>query len=233
MKLVKILLLLVMIFCLFLFSCKQHQPQPLTQERCYIEELGEEVICGTYMVMENPQGVGGREIALNFIILPARNANKAPDPVFCFDGGPGCGAANHVYIWADMFEKLRQERDIVLVDQRGTGGSNRLYCPPIEDVNSAQTYLNDMYMENHVRNCRRLLEKKADLRYYHNSIAVDDIDELRAALGYEQINVTGGSAGSRAGYVYMKRHPERVRSAFLWDICPTNKRIPSTLAQEK
>jgi hypothetical protein len=98
-KLIKILLLLVVILCLFLYACKQDEFYPLKQETCYIEEIGEEVICGTYMVMENPYGPARRDIALNFIILPARGSNKAPDPVFAFSGGPGAGAAASVASW--------------------------------------------------------------------------------------------------------------------------------------
>lgn len=232
MKLVKILLLFVIIFCLFSLACKQDQSPRLTQETCYLQQLGEEVICGTFVVKEDNGGMSDREIVLRFIILPSRNADKAPDPVFVFDGGPGAGAADRVDLWAIKFEKLRQDRDLVLVDIRGTGDSNPLYCPPIGDVNRAQTYLTDMYPENYVKNCRQLLEEKADLRYYHNSLAMDDIDELRGALGYEQINIVGGSGGSRSGYVYMKSHPERVRSAFLWSIAPPNQELPATMARD-
>jgi pimeloyl-ACP methyl ester carboxylesterase len=231
MKLVKILLFVV-VFCLFLLTCKHGGSYPLKQETCYIAEIGEEVICGTYMVRENPYGPARREIALNFIILPARGSNKVPDPVFAFSGGPGAGAAASVVSWASMLEKLRQERDIVLVDLRGTGQSNPLYCPPIGDVNSAQSYLTDMYPEDYVKNCRSKLKEKADLRQYHHSISLDDIDALRAELGYEQINVVGGSGGSRAGYVYMNRYPGRVRCAFLWAIAPPDQALPSTMAQD-
>ena len=89
-----------------------------------------------------------------------------------------------------------------------------------------------MYPEDYVKNCRSILKEKADLRQYHHSISLDDIDALRAALGYEQINVVGGSCGSRAGYVYMKRYPGRVRCAFLWAIAPPDQALPSTMARD-
>lgn len=184
-------------------------------ESCFIEEIGEEVLCGTYEVMENRRVRKGAKIRLNFIILPAWTLDPAPDPVFIFSGGPGQGSADTVEYFAWEYEKLRWERDIVLIDQRGTGQSNGLHCQRIGDPDSAQTYLQDMFPEDYVKNCRKELENKANLRHYDSTTAMQDIDDLRGALGYDQINIIGSSYGSYAGIVYMKYFPERVRSAFL------------------
>lgn len=211
MKLNKALLLLLMI-C-FLFSYDEGGSSGLRIGPCFLEEIGEEVLCGTYEVMENPQVRKGARIRLNFIILPARSPNPAPDPIFIFSGGPGAGSAAWAHYYAWDYEKLRWERDIVLVDQRGTGDSNPLPCQRIGDPDSTQTYLQDMFPEDYVRECREDLEDRANLRYYHSTIAMGDIDDLRAALRYEQINVMGDSYGSYASIVYMKYYPERVRSA--------------------
>jgi hypothetical protein len=86
-------------------SCSRRDSSRLRLEDCYIEELGETVRCGTYAVMENRQDSNSRIFRLNFIILPARTANPAPDPIFVFDGGPGAGAANRVKLWARNLEK--------------------------------------------------------------------------------------------------------------------------------
>ncbi len=199
-------------------------------EPCYIAELGEEVLCGTYEVMENRRVRKGAKIRLNFIILPAWTLDPAPDPVFIFSGGPGQGSADTVIHYAQHYEKLRWERDIVLVDQRGTGQSNRLHCQRIGDPNSAQTYLQDMFPEDYVRNCRKELEKKANLRYYDTFTAMQDIDSLREALGYEQINVIGSSYGSYTGIVYMKYFADTVRSAFLSKIALPNWTYSGSIA---
>jgi len=199
-------------------------------EPCYIAELGEEVVCGTFEVLENRRVRKGAKIRLNFIILPAWTLDPEPDPVFIFSGGPGQGSADTVIHYAQHYEKLRWERDIVLVDQRGTGQSNRLHCQRIGDPDSAQTYLQDMFPEDYVKNCRKELEKRANLRYYDTTTAMQDIDSLREALGYEQINVIGASYGSYTGIVYIKYFPERVRSAFLSKIAMPNWTYSGSIA---
>ncbi len=209
----KLSILLVLI--LFFIPFETDASFGLKIESCFIEELGEEVLCGRYEVMENRRVRKGAKIRLNFIILPAWILHPAPDPIFIFSGGPGQGSADTVVYYAHHYEKLRWERDIVLVDQRGTGQSNRLHCQRIGDPDSAQTYLQDMFPEDYVKNCRKELEKKANLRHYDSTTAMQDIDSLREALGYEQINIIGASYGSYTGIVYMKYFPERVRSAFL------------------
>jgi pimeloyl-ACP methyl ester carboxylesterase len=187
----------------------------LRLEYCFLEEIGEEALCGTYEVMENPNVRKGARIRLNFIILPARTSNPAPDPVFIFSGGPGVGSADWAAGYAEDYQDLRWERDLVLVDQRGTGDSNPLHCRRLGDQDSAQTFLQDMFPEDYVRECRKELEKRARLYYYDSFTAMQDIDDLRDALGYETINVVGNSYGAYAGIVYMKYFPERVRCASL------------------
>ncbi len=199
---------------------------------CYNEELKEEVLCGTFKVMENRQVRKGAKIDINFIILPARADNPAPDPVFIFDGGPGVGAASYPVSWARYCDRVREERDIVLVDQRGTGLSNPLPCKRLGDPESAQTYLQDMFPEDYVRECRESLRKTADLHYYHTMMAMADYDDLREALGYEQINIMGGSYGSYSGIIYMKMYPERIRSAFLFSIALPHLLYPASLAED-
>ena len=202
----------------------------LKTETCYIEALGENAICGSYEVMENRKVRKGAKIKLNFIILPARTPHPAPDPVFIFSGGPGQGSADLVESYARQYERLRQERAIVLIDQRGTGHSNPLPCIRIGDPDSAQTYLQDMFPEDYVNTCRRALEKSADLRYYHSLVSMQDIDDLRGALGYPQVNIIGASYGSYFGIVYMKAFPQRVRSAFLSQIAIPGWGYPATVA---
>ena len=230
MKIFKISLFLLLIFSAI--SCKREVSLRLTRENCYNQELGETVICGTFEVMENRDVGRGRSFKLNFIILPARTNTPAPDPVFAFSGGPGQGAAQQAVSWAQDLDRLRQERDIVLVDQRGTGSSNPLPCNRIGDQQRAQTYLQDMFPGDYVSRCREELERNNDLHYYHSTIAAADINDLRQALGYDSINLFGGSYGGYQAIVYMKNFPGTVRSACLmlpavpWDL------YPATLAED-
>src|SRR5207253_7373466 len=100
-----------------------------------------EARCGKYEVFENRATKAGRKIALNVMLLPAQSAKPAADPVFFIAGGPGQGIVSTIQagIWKDLVAKIRRERDVVLVDQRGTGESNRLQCVP-EDKDNMQTF---------------------------------------------------------------------------------------------
>lgn len=205
MRLISILLI---VFFLFIFTPDSHGSSGLKVKPCYMEALGEEVLCGTLEVMENRLVRKGAKIKLNFIILPAWSHNPLPDPIFVFQGGPGGGAAEGVVGFARDYVKFRWDREIVLLDQRGTGDSNPLLCRPIGDPNSVQTWLKDMYPEDYVKKCRKELEEHANLRYYSTWAFAKDVDDLRAALGYQHINVIGGSYGGVSGYFYMKYYPK-------------------------
>jgi pimeloyl-ACP methyl ester carboxylesterase len=230
MRIFKTLMFLLLIFSTI--SCKREDSVRLTRENCYNQELGETVVCGTFEVMENRDVGRSRKFKLNFIIIPARTSTPAPDPVFVFTGGPGCGAAQEAASWAQDLDRLRQEREIVLVDQRGTGSSNPLPCNRIGDQQSAQTYLQDMFPEDYVRRCREELERNHDLHYYHSTITAADIDDLRQALGYDRINLYGGSYGSYMAIVYMKNFPGTVRSACLNRPAVPSELYPATLAED-
>jgi len=93
---------------------------------------------------------------------------------------------------------VRAHRDIVLVDQRGTGKSHRLDCKVPQDPAEVQAYFEPSLPPADVRRCRGELEASSDLTQYTTSIAADDLDEVRAWLGYDKINLTGGSYGTRA-----------------------------------
>ena len=111
------------------------------------------------------------------------------------------------------------------MDQRGTGKSHPLDCK-FYNPDDPQSYLGYFFPLEDVRKCRAELEPKADLKLYTTTIAMDDIDEVRAALGYERINLFGGSYGTRAALTYLKRYPQRVRTATLQGVAPTNQYMP-------
>lgn len=224
-------LILLIVGCTFT-GCDREKEKLLTLETRYNETLGENVTHGTLMVYENPDSQKGRRVGINFMILPARSANPAPDPVFIFDGGPGMGAAEGFEGWAWRFDKLRDERELVLIDQRGTGDSSPLPCCRIGDPEKAQTYLKDMFPVEYVNRCREELEKENDLRYFHTVLAIRDTDAIRQAMGYQKINVAGGSYGTYFGLLYMKHYRPYVRAAFLFSVAPPNWLYPACLAQD-
>ena len=177
-------------------------------------------MCGTYEVWENRQTQRGRKIKLNLMVIPTRAEKPEPDAVFDIQGGPG---ASTVQSGGGIAQVLIDKRDLVLVDQRGTGGSNRLDC----DANGgiAASFERLFVLEN-LKACRERLEKIADLRQYTTSIAMDDLDEVRAALGYDRINVEGGSYGSTASLEYLRRHADHVRTVIVQGVVPPSYKLP-------
>jgi pimeloyl-ACP methyl ester carboxylesterase len=193
---------------------------------CSIEGVEGSVSCGTLQVWENRASKVGRKIPLNFVVLRALSPHPLPDPLFTFAGGPGQAEAADAKDNAERFAAIRQERDIVMIDQRGTGRSNPLNCSFGNRADLVQVFLAGNLPLERVRDCRKQLEKKADLRFYTTPIAMDDADEVRRRLGYGKINLYGGSYGSRAALVYMARHPKQVRTATLRAIFPLSLRNP-------
>lgn len=203
----------------------------VTLEPCNLPKLTKEARCGKYEVFEDRSAARGRKIALNILILPASGENVQPDPLFFLAGGPGQGAVKVVTEAGDFLSGVRRERDIVFIDQRGTGESNPLNCNLIKDRNDMRSYFAVPSQVDAVRQCRNELEKIANLALYTTSIAMDDLDELRGALGYEDINLYGGSYGTNAALVYIRQHGDHVRSAVLKGVAPTDYKMPLYFAK--
>jgi len=166
--------------------------------------------CGSLIVPENPGEPTGRKIGIEFAVLKARVASPAPDPLFFFAGGPGQSAIDVLVQREKLFTEFLKRRDVVFVDQRGTGRSNALTCG-FGDV--AEAVIEDGDLMKLVREC--LQQVKGDPRYYSTKFAVEDFERVRAALGYETINLIGGSYGTRVVQEYLRRYPDKVRSIVL------------------
>ena len=180
---------------------------------CRVPNYDKEVLCATYPVWENRETKRGRKIGLNIVILPALGPDKEKDPVFELSGGPGQAVTEDAGWFAQS--PLREKRDIVLVDQRGTGRSNPLRCSFYGEPVDFRLAAGDQFPVEAVRKCRAELEKVADLSQYTTAAFADDLDEVRQWLGYERINLKGGSYGTDAAQVYWRRHAKSVRSVVL------------------
>lgn len=209
-------------------------PKVISLQPCEVtgadEGAKEKVLCGTYEVFENRALKNGRRIALKIVVFPATGQDKAADPLFYIPGGPGSSATQDAPYVAQEYAKIRERRDLVFVDQRGTGGSNPLNCD-FFNPSDLQSYLGHWNPPEQVRQCRTQLEAKADLRLYVTSIAMDDLDDVRVALGYKKINILGGSYGTRATQDYLKRHSKNVRAVILHGVSPTNQLMPRDFPQ--
>lgn len=168
--------------------------------------------CGTLEVPENPDEPGGTRIALAVAVIPAISTRAKPDPLFLLAGGPGQGARETFVAFLPALAGVRRSRDLVLVDQRGTGESNRLRCD-MPEATWAEADLPPEALGKLAKDCLDTLP--GDPRFYTTSVAVRDLDAVRAALGYERINLYGGSYGTRVAQHYARRHPARTRSVAL------------------
>jgi pimeloyl-ACP methyl ester carboxylesterase len=211
-------------------AVRQNGPKPVLTD-CTIQGLAGKAKCGTYEVYENRATKKGRKITLKIVLIPATSDKREPDPFVYFAGGPGSAATEDAAGLAQAFPQILAHHDMLFVDQRGTGGSHPLDCKFYDDAD-LQTYLGYFFPLDDIRKCRAQLEPNSDLKLYTTTIAADDMDELRAALGYERLNLFGGSYGTRAALTYLKRHPEHVRTAMLQGVSPTDQYMPSDFAQQ-
>lgn len=165
--------------------------------------------CGTLAVPENRDTDEGRKIRLRVVVVPARHKPPRADAFTYLTGGPGGAAASDMTASAvGIWGRLLERRDILLVDQRGTGGSHALSCdPPGKTVDTPKE------REQYVAHCLATLD--GDPTQYGTAAAADDLDAVRAALGYRQLNVYGTSYGATLAQVYLARHPRSVRTVVL------------------
>ena len=229
MRFILCLLLLTELFFATQFSCAQNKSKKSIKDHpqlkpCKVKGTDENVLCGKLTVFENRRTKKGRKISLNVVVIPALEEKSDQTPLFMLEGGPGLPATQSAPIFVTALKEYRRNRDIVLVDQRGMGDSNGLNCRRLDK--SAQYFLDEMFPVEYVKTCRRILEKMADLKQYTTDIAMDDLNDVRKWLGYEQINLSGLSYGTRAAQVYLRRHPKTVRSAVLMGVAPTYLKMP-------
>ena len=199
----------------------------LSLEPCTLPRVDGEARCGTYEVFEDRAAKSGRTIKLKIVVLKALNSAPKPDAIFPLNGGPGAPSTQLIaLVRGGILGPSRQDHDLVFVDQRGTGGSNPLNCDVGDDSHDLAGFFGEILPREKVRACREKLQQIADLRLYTTPIAMDDLDEVRSALGYDKIDLLGLSYGTLAAQVYMRRHPEHVRSVFLVGVATPNIKQP-------
>lgn len=196
---------------------------------CRIKDFDSIARCTKFAVPEDrSNAMAAKTIEIHVAILPSLARRPEPDPVYFFAGGPGQAASDIGRIVAALGE-LRKRRDIVLVDQRGTGKSKTLTCTSAAtDKNSDQLARSfsatDADAEQDLRLCVATLQGNAAA--HRTDDYIDDLEAVRQSLGHKQINVWGGSYGSRVALRYMKRFPDSIRTATLDGVAPTSLRLP-------
>jgi pimeloyl-ACP methyl ester carboxylesterase len=196
----------------------------VTLKPCHIEGVKDELRCGVYNVFENRRTKTGRKLPLKIVLIPAKHPHPGQGPIFYMAGGPGESAtelADLVISWGDA-----DEHDVVLVDERGTGEGHRLDCKSLKSEDDLEGYLTGPFDTATALACRDELSKKFDLSQYTTPNFADDIDEVRGAMGYDKININCGSFGTYAAQIYMRRHGDHVRSAYLASLVTLSERVP-------
>lgn len=220
-------LLLLSCFLPLLAATAQAQ-NPSLPRTCRLEGVPEPARCFTLEVAENPAAPTGRKIPLQVAILQATEGASGEPPLFLLAGGPGQNARSLAPYVFRFFNKGRRTRDIVLVDVRGTGGSNPLDC---DDGNLLERS-SAMLTPEEIDRCVAKLSQTADLRFYSTYHAMRDIDLVRQALGAEKIALWGGSYGTRAAMVYQKLFPEHTAAVVLDGVAPYEVTLPAHYARD-
>lgn len=175
--------------------------------------------CAVFRTPENPDEPGGRQIDLQVMIVPAIRPLPEPDPFVILVGGPGQAATVDALQVVPAFERIRRDRDILLVDQRGTGRLSPFDCE-FGDDESLQAE-SELLLEAQTRLLQACLDSiEADPRYYTTDIAVRDLDAIRDWLGYSALNLWGASYGTRVALTYLKYFPDTTRTVVIDGVAP-------------
>lgn len=200
---------------------------------CRLRGVEHPALCGVLPRPLDPAALSGTSIDLHFAVLPALSRNKRPDPVFFFAGGPGQSAVALAGPVSRLLARFLNRRDIVLIDQRGTGRSAPLPC---DDGGVLQRDLwasaDPAATERQLLQCRQSLQQlpHGDLRHYTTAVAMQDAEAVRQALDAEHINLIGGSYGTRAALEYLRQYPQRVRRVVLDGVAAPDMVLPHSSA---
>ncbi len=181
----------------------------------------------------DPARPDGVKIDVHYVVVPAMARRKLPDPVFMLAGGPGQSAIALAPTALPLFARLNNRRDIVFVDQRGTGRSAPLDCEDTQRRPLAEQADPDRQFDQLAR-CRATLQTLpyGDLRFFTTPIAMQDLDAVRAQLGAERINLVGGSYGTRAALELLRQFPNRVRRSVIDGVAPPDMALPASFSTD-
>ncbi|MGL4516008.1 MAG: alpha/beta hydrolase [Shewanella sp.] len=190
---------------------------------CYVEGVSDRLQCGFVTVPENPNQPDGKQISVHYVVLPAVKNDNHEEALLAIAGGPGQSAIDNAASFNAMLNKVRQQRDILLIDQRGTGRSNLLNCDVGEQSLLA---INDDNIDSlaEAQKCRDQLAG-SDVSQYGSLNAVKDFEAVRAHLGYKKLHLYGISYGTRMAQLYMRLYPEHLATVTLDGIVPMQQGV--------
>lgn len=191
-----------------------------TPAPCTVSGFHGRALCGTLTVRESESS--GLAIPIAYVVVPAERRNAGA--VVVVGGGPGQPGTEFANIADPAQSAIHRDHDLVFVDQRGTGRSHPLQCTQLF-ASRAHAFA-ELFPSAELRECRARLAHEADLNAYGTDRAADDLDALRAALGYRTLSFDSASYASQFAFVYLRRHPEHVRALLLQSVAPTFIKLP-------
>jgi len=212
------------VLALTLVSCSDRAlpERRIALTECRLPKVPQAVQCGRLEVPENRDQPDGAKLSVFVAVLPANTLSPKPDPLVLLAGGPG-QAASTLGPFALQLSAIRRTRDIVLVDQRGSGRSAPLDCAAFAPDEHAEFDIDPV--PKSLLCAWQLAGRHIDASQYTTSAFVADLDAVRQALGYSKLNLWGGSYGTRVAQEYLRRYPQHVRSVVLDGVAPPSMRI--------
>ncbi|MDC8786555.1 alpha/beta hydrolase [Roseateles koreensis] len=200
---------------------------------CRVEGIPTELLCGALQRPLDPSRPQGTQIDIHYLVVPALARNKQPEPVLMLAGGPGQSALAVAPAVLPALSRLNNRRDLVFIDQRGTGQSAPLQCADDSALPLAQA-LDLQATQQRIDQCRIDLEMlpHGNLRMYTTTLAMQDFDAVREALGAPRWNLIGGSYGTRAALEYLRLFPGKVRRTVIDGVAPPDMVLPASLSTD-
>lgn len=197
--------------------------QPAAMSPCYLDGLNEQVECGSLLLPEDYAQPEGRQIEVHFARIPAIKQIPAMAPLLAITGGPGQSALNDAALFEKVFSRIRQKRDLLLIDQRGTGRSNQLNCDA--HLFGSPLSTNDETLDYQQLLGRCLSAMDADVRHYDSLTALRDFEQIREHLEIRSWHLYGISYGTRMAQLYMRHHPHAVETVTLDGVVPMDQPV--------
>ncbi|MGI2158284.1 alpha/beta hydrolase [Shewanella baltica] len=191
-------------------------------DTCYVEGVSDRLKCGFVTVPENPNKPDGKQIQVHYVVLPAVKNVNHEEALLAIAGGPGQSAIDNAAGFDAMLSKVRQQRDILLIDQRGTGRSNLLTCD--EGAQSPLSF-DDDNADTLAETQKCLAKIDADVTQYGSLNAIKDFEAVRQHLGYKKLHIYGISYGTRMAQLYMRLYPAHLATVTLDGIVPMQQSV--------
>jgi pimeloyl-ACP methyl ester carboxylesterase len=207
--------------------------QATPTKACRVPGFSNEVQCGKIERALNPAQPDGPKVDIHYVVVPAMARNKQPDAVLVLAGGPGQSAIGIAAAVMPRLRRLNNRRDLVFIDQRGTGRSAPLQCPDESSLPLAQA-MDPAQQLQRLRLCSQALAKLpyGDLRFFTTTLAMQDFDAVRVQINVPRWNLIGASYGTRAALDYLRQFPYKVRRTVIDGVAPPDMVLPRSMSSD-